>query len=76
MLERPRCRGAAAPRQGLVLEDSGQHFGELDQVTERIAEEGELAADRGQDEGLGDDRDVAAAKLATVSSTFATVRQK
>src|SRR5215470_11102978 len=42
---------------------SGEHFGELDQVAEGVAEEGQLPADGGEDEGLGDDLDAAAAKL-------------
>ena len=33
---------------------SGQHFEELDQVTERVGEESELAADGRQDPRLGD----------------------
>ena len=42
---------------------SGQHFEELDQVTERVGEESELAADGRQDPRLGDDLDAACAKL-------------
>jgi len=48
----------------LILEQpSGKHFGELDQVAERIAEEGEAATDCGQHERLGDDRHAARAQL-------------
>src|SRR5262245_41360866 len=42
---------------------SAQHFRKFDQIAERIAKEGELTTDGGQDEGLGDDLDAPAAKL-------------
>src|SRR5262245_40426113 len=43
--------------------ESGKDLGELDQVADGVAEEGEPTADGGHDEGLGDDLDAAAAKL-------------
>src|SRR5262249_8130803 len=56
--------GAAAPPTWPSKNQSGEHFGELDQIAERVGEEREPAADGGQDEGLGDDPDAARAKLA------------
>ena len=55
---------------------SGEHFGELDQVAEGVAEDREAAADGGQDERLGDDRHARARSCLTVSSTLETARQK
>src|SRR5262245_5065018 len=47
----------------ILEEGSGQQFGELDQVAEGVAEEGETAADGGQNERLGDDGHAARAQL-------------
>jgi hypothetical protein len=73
----------AAPARGIdidmrvILEQpSGKHFGELDQVAERIAEECEAATDCGQHERLGDDRHAARAQLLDGPSTLDTFRQK
>src|SRR5580693_7610592 len=61
MTARRTISGAARTAAG--AERSGQHFGELDQVTERVGEESELPADSRQDPRLGDDLDAARAKL-------------
>src|SRR5262249_16988753 len=57
LLNRSGAPTAAQPKR------SGQHFGELDQISKRVGEERELATDGGQDEWLGDDHDAALAKL-------------
>ena len=51
--------GSSARR--LKSTESGRHFRKLDQITERVAKERQLAAGGGQDEGLGDDLDASAA---------------
>jgi hypothetical protein len=59
--------GAASSSSGSALPaatpQSAHDLGQLDEVAERVSEEGELAADGGQYPGLGHDRDAVVAEL-------------
>src|SRR5262249_33964719 len=60
----PRMSPAASAQEagGQLWGGSGEHLGQLDEIAEGIAEEGEAPADRGQLERLGHDGDAARAE--------------